>query len=134
MIDALKEIVVLVEKLPNIAIWILAGLLFYKVVVIGSWFGIAKLLIERSYSYLKLKAEEPRAISLKHLLCQVSETRLTDVLKKARRHSEYLHGSDLNWLEDLIDKGRVDYDKKHADALRVFAQQVKPKQEPAEYE
>ena len=106
MIEALKEIVAIIEKLPHMALWILAGLLFYKVVIIGSWFGIAKLLIERTHSYLTRPPipKPPEQMYLDDVLCMVPRQRLIEVLRKIPNLSvyRYIHASHLDWLETAV--------------------------------
>ena len=60
MVDAMKEIMDIIKQMPELAIWVLAGLLFYKVVIIGSWFGIARLVIIKLYDgYSKPRTTAP---------------------------------------------------------------------------
>lgn len=59
MVDALKDIVGILDRLPQYTIWVLCGLLFYKVIIIGSWFSIIRLIINRSYAYLTRAVPEP---------------------------------------------------------------------------
>ncbi len=51
MIEIVKELGELFKLLPETAIWIGAGILIYKIVVIGSIFGVAKLLIIKFHDW-----------------------------------------------------------------------------------
>ena len=51
MNEAIKEVIDLIKSSPDYAVWILCGLFAYKVVVIGSWVTVIKLLINRLYSF-----------------------------------------------------------------------------------
>ena len=51
MLEIIKEAGSILKDLPDLAIWILIGIIFYKVVIIGSIFGIAKLAINRLHDY-----------------------------------------------------------------------------------
>lgn len=103
MIDAIKEITTLIEKLPHMALWILAGVLIYKVIFIGSWFGIAKLLIDRTHSFLT--SPKPHQFYLDDLLCQCPSSRLIDVLKRIPRGNlTMIHASHIDWLKMAIDE------------------------------
>ena len=62
MMDLLNEVMGLVEKMPELATWVLAGLLFYKVVYIGSTFGILRLAINSGFKYLSDRAKEPTVL------------------------------------------------------------------------
>lgn len=52
MIDVLKEVTGLLEKLPELSIWILCGILLYKVFIVGSVLGLIKFAITKLYDYL----------------------------------------------------------------------------------
>lgn len=72
MIDALKEVGELVKQLPELSIWILCGLLLYKVIIVGSWFGIARLLILKGHNLI-LGEHEVKKIRI----CDLSGNMLT---------------------------------------------------------
>lgn len=55
MIEALKELVAMVKDLPEFALWILIGFLFYKLFVIGSIYSVIRLGINKFAEYLKGK-------------------------------------------------------------------------------
>jgi len=65
MVEALKEVMGLVKEMPHYALWILAGLLAYKVIVIGSWVSVIRLALNHIYKILS-KPKEPNI--LKHRL------------------------------------------------------------------
>lgn len=50
--EELKELIDLISKLPELAIWVLVAFWVYKVIVIGSIFGIIKLFIVKLHSWL----------------------------------------------------------------------------------
>ena len=62
MIEALREIVGMVKDLPEFALWILFGYLFYKLFVIGSIYGVIRLGINKYFNYAKGKN---KAVTLK---------------------------------------------------------------------
>lgn len=52
MLEEIKQILSLVKELPHMVMWVLAGLLFYKVSIIGSIYGLIRFGIEKLHSYL----------------------------------------------------------------------------------
>lgn len=51
MIEELKQILLIIKDLPHMVMWVLAGLLLYKVVVVGSVYGVIRLAIIKLYDY-----------------------------------------------------------------------------------
>lgn len=56
--ELIREVLEVVKDLPDLAIWVLIGILFYKVVIVGSIFGIIKMAIEKSYNVFELKRDD----------------------------------------------------------------------------
>ena len=52
MLEIIKEASTLLKDLPDLALYILMGLLFYKVVIIGSIFSFGKLCVSKLHSVL----------------------------------------------------------------------------------
>jgi hypothetical protein len=103
MISEAKELIDLILKLPHMALWILTGVLFYKVVIIGSWFGIARLLIERGYSILT-KPREFQVLGLT-LTAEVGED-LKFALLNIPTSGKYIYAADVQWLRQAIAEKR----------------------------
>lgn len=58
MIEIIKEAGNILKDLPDLAIYILVGILFYKVVIVGSIFGLVKLAINSAKEmYMNPKKE-----------------------------------------------------------------------------
>ena len=49
--DELKLLIELVGQLPTMTLWVLAGFWAYKVIVVGSIYGLIKFCVEKAYSY-----------------------------------------------------------------------------------
>lgn len=47
--DLLERVIGLVKDIPDMAIWVLAGIFLYKTIIVGSIFGILKLLIIKGH-------------------------------------------------------------------------------------
>lgn len=55
MVELMQQLMEIVKGMPQLAIWVLAGILFYKTVIVGSVFGILKLLINKGASVMSQK-------------------------------------------------------------------------------
>jgi hypothetical protein len=50
--DELKELLALVEKLPSLALWVLAMVFAYKALFIGSVYGLIRFTVKSIHDYL----------------------------------------------------------------------------------
>lgn len=50
--DELKELISMVAGLPTVVVWVLVGYLLYKLAVLGSIYGVMRLLIEKAHDWL----------------------------------------------------------------------------------
>lgn len=100
--EELKMLVELINTLPTLAVWVLVLFFCYKIIVIGSVYGLIRFGVEKLHSWLT----SPKAVTynlgqgvitdaLPNLIAQLS--RLKDA-----GHS-YLHESDIAWLAKAID-------------------------------
>lgn len=108
MVELVKELSGLIKDLPEFSIWILLGILFYKVVIVGSWLAILRLLILKCYDLLKpLTEPKPKQVYLGDILCMVSELRLKQILLQIKRPDlDYLHEDDVAWLDKVIKEAK----------------------------
>ena len=88
MLEIIKEAGIILKDLPDLAIYILIGILFYKTVIVGSIFGIAKLIIERAHNVMT----KPKEVVVKY--------DFDDVI--------YKHTGGLKKFKDFI-RGIVDF-------------------------
>lgn len=115
MIDIVKEMAQVIAMLPHIAVWILTGLLIYKVCVIGSIYGVVRLGITKlfdAYTRRLESKEKPQIVdyNIGGLFIRTDGTlkRFIDVVKQAKRESQgpsglnYLHDKDVAWIEDAV--------------------------------
>lgn len=116
MIDEFKQLLVLVEKIPTITLWVLAGFALFKLIVYlsttGSVVFVSKLLIEkihdavtrpRQVSLGRLPIDEETFESLKSLLSGLAHHRHVKSVKEYGI-TAYLHGSDVEWLRQAINE------------------------------
>ena len=112
--DELKILIEMVAELPQMAIWVLVLFFCYKTVVIGSIFGIGKMLIEKIHSVLTTPRHELKIVDIRveldgnvisgglsPLLSQISRMRVHCNLKR-KIDTDYIHGYHTEWLEKAI--------------------------------
>ena len=110
--EELKILVEMVAGLPTMAIWVLIGFFIYKVCVVGSIFGVLRLLILKAHDWLKTPKDKLTKVNIyKDLGGIVIKEHYPELLQQIRRIrntngssyiSEYIHGSDVVWLEQAI--------------------------------
>lgn len=112
--DEMKELINLLTGLPHLALWVIAGFWAYKVVVIGSIYGVIRYVAGRLFDYLQQK--KAREVEYKEIrpmldgICIRGETeRLIAQLHRLRGvgvniASDYIHSQSIDWLRDAIDK------------------------------
>ena len=102
--DELKLLISMVNDLPTLATWVLVGYLIYKITVIGSIYGVIRLLIVKAHDVLvnrrpAIKDGELRCINdatLQLLTVQVER------LRTGTNH--YIHEGDVRKLKTALDK------------------------------
>lgn len=115
--EELKIIMDTVAHLPAMALWVLAGLLLYKIVIIGSIFGVARLFILKAHDWaVKPRQKEIDEAVDKITVCSGSFNHLIVQLKRlvnvrAGVGSEWIHETDVRWLKEAIDE-KMAKDKK----------------------
>lgn len=82
--DELKLLIEMVANLPTLAIWVLVGYLVYKVAVIGSIYGLLRLLIEKTHNWLTVRKTESIGIVLDGVPFDKVEGK-TELLQQLRR-------------------------------------------------
>jgi hypothetical protein len=110
MMDELKELVILIEKLPNVAMWTLLGFAIYKLVtylsVTGSFVFIAKLFIEKVHDAYRLKqTKNPiKEVEIKGQFIVQDGTyqRFMNEISMLKGDGPYIHGYHVDWLHDAI--------------------------------
>jgi hypothetical protein len=109
-LDELKLLVEMVAKLPSMALWVIAFFFAYKVVVVGSIYGVIRLGIERAHSWLttpKVKMVEIRPMLDGMCIGGAVEPLLTQLRRVAGKgtniNSQFVHGCSVEWLREAID-------------------------------
>lgn len=112
--DELRLLIEMVSKLPAMAVWVLVGFYAYKVVIIGSIYGVIRFVAGRLFDWLQQrKAREVEYKEIRPMLdgmCIQAETdKLIAQLHRLRGKgltikSDYIHSQSIDWLRDAIDK------------------------------
>ena len=99
--DELKLLIEMVAGLPSLAVWVLVGYLAYKVVVVGSIYGVIRLLIIKLHDWLT----KPRVVALKIGAKPIDESTAEALNAQIARISSghYFHMSDVQKLREALD-------------------------------
>lgn len=108
--DELKLLIEMVSNLPSLAVWVLAGYLAYKIVVIGSIYGLARFGIEKLHDWLvtrKNRTEEV-ALALEGVVIANNREAFFGQLRRVTNikngsTSPYIHSDTTDWLRAAID-------------------------------
>lgn len=99
--EELKLLIEMVTNLPSLTVWVLAGYLAYKVTVVGSLYGLLRLLIMKLYDWSVTPKvtkfvtgakyiDEDTAVALSAQISRISGT-------------SYIHMNDVEKLKKAID-------------------------------
>ena len=102
MIELIKEAGSVLKELPDIAVYILVGILFYKIAILGSIFGIVKLAINKTHDLLTRPKEVTHRYCLgDYLLDDAAKARFEDLLSEMHKRTnssfKYLYESDFDF-------------------------------------
>lgn len=111
--EELKLLVEMVSNLPSMALWVIAFFFAYKVVVVGSIYGVIRFVAEKLFTWLTTrKAREVEYKEMRPMLdgmCIRAETdKFIAQLNRLRGRgvkidTEYIHSQSVDWLRDAID-------------------------------
>jgi hypothetical protein len=110
--EELKILVGMVADLPQMALWVVALFFTYKVTIVGSIFGVLRLLIIKAHSWLTTPREnivrEVKDSDVDRLTIRDAYPELINQIERLRgvgrgqRDSRYIHTQDVEWLRDAI--------------------------------
>ena len=100
--EELKLLISLVNDLPALATWVLVGYLIYKITVIGSIYGVIRLLIVKMHDVLM---DRKSVVKPSEIPC-IDETVHAALIMQINRlkTTRYIHSSDVQNLANAIDK------------------------------
>lgn len=112
--EELKLLIEMVAQLPAMALWVLVGFYAYKVVIIGSVYGVIRYVTGRLFDWLQQrKAREVEYKEIRPMLDGMCVRDTTDRLiaqihrlrgKGVGIKTDYIHGQSVDWLRDAIDQ------------------------------
>jgi hypothetical protein len=116
--DRMEELRMLLEtvgKLPQMALWVAIGFWAYKVVVVGSVYGVIRFVVSKGHDYLvqrktippEVKRIEVRAMvdgicignAVEPLMAQLHRV----IGRKTGIDTPYVHRDSVDWLREAID-------------------------------
>lgn len=112
MLEELKSLMDVIKDMPHMVMWVLAGLLFYKCVIVGSWFGICKLVILKLHDWLtKPKKEELQigsyCITSDQTVHKFKNVLLPMLVGVKSYGGIYIHESDVDFAVAAIQEKKV---------------------------
>lgn len=110
--EELKILVEMVAGLPAMATWMLAFFFAYKVIVVGSIYGVIRYVCSELFGWLKLRSNQPTLNNAKDELdaCCISQASPLLLIQIQRIKgiksggSLYIHKEDVEWLRQAIDE------------------------------
>ena len=100
--EELKLLISMVNGLPALATWVLVGYLIYKITVVGSIYGVIRLLIVKLHDVLitRKTMAKPGEIPC------IDDTVHAALIAQCNRlkTTRYIHSSDVQNLANAIDK------------------------------
>jgi hypothetical protein len=99
--EELKLLIDMVADLPAMAVWVLVGFLAYKLVVVGSIYGVIRLCIVKFHDW----ATKPRVVSFKVGAKAIDEATAEALNAQIARLNggHYLHMTDVQKLREALD-------------------------------
>jgi len=105
--DELKLLVDMVANLPSMALWVIAAFWGYKVVVIGSVYGVIRLAIVKLHDWLTAKEAAKRVPVPMTLGANMINAETADALRAQMARlgggGGYVHMSDVQRLKTALD-------------------------------
>ena len=100
--EELRLLIDMVANLPTLAVWVLVGYLAYKVAVVGSIYGVIRLLIVKFHDW----ATKPKTVNLKIGAKAIDESTAEALNAQIARvcGGQYCHMSDVQMLREALDE------------------------------
>jgi len=117
MIEVIKEAGAILKDLPEIAVWILLGILFYKITILGSIFGIIKLAINKLHDFSTRERVVKKTMTINDKIITADNTHMVLVdfldnvialnIRESTHKGSYLHRSDIDSIKDAFHEKRA---------------------------
>lgn len=121
--DEMKLLIDMVGKLPQTALWVLLGFFLYKVIYVGSVFGVLKILITKIHDVFIDMSEKSierskieKGLKVIDVVAKMNEITISAEVPKLIKQisrlvntrtdcgSSYIHSRDVEWLKEAIDE------------------------------
>lgn len=111
--EELKTLIAMVKELPDLALWVIALFWAYKVVVIGSIYGVIRFVVEKTHSWLTTPKHTLEVKEIRPMLDGMVITgQLEPLIAQLRRlagkgtsiNTPYIHDRSVDWLREAIDE------------------------------
>ncbi|MDK6079668.1 hypothetical protein [Massilia varians] len=114
--EELRMIVEMVAKLPQTALWVMIGFWAYKVMIVGSIYGVIRFVVSKTHDYLvtrKVVPPEVKQIEVRVLVDGICIGDAVDPLMNQLRRlvgmktgikTTYVHRQSVDWLREAIDE------------------------------
>lgn len=120
MIEIIKELASVLKDLPDMAVYIMAGILFYKVFIIGGSISLAKYAINKLHDYLRTNSDnkvKPKEITTRYDIggrfiksdgtLGLFNQLLDEIQTGVNIDSQYIHKSDVDFLLEAVREKRL---------------------------
>lgn len=107
MIEIIKEAGVILKDLPDLAIWILLGILLYKILFVGSVFALIKIALNKGFGALDNHVNQPKKFTFRGYCMDGSVTEELEsvILNNLRKTGlSFIHREDVNTLKRILAK------------------------------
>jgi hypothetical protein len=102
MIEELKELVNVVNSLPQLALWVAIGFWAYKVIIVGSIYGVIRLAINKGYAAWT----QPKTSDIKSVIDGVTyyfnKDDVVGQLKRVLANTPDRQDESIKWLSEAI--------------------------------
>ena len=115
MIDAFKEMLDMIKHAPEYTMWVLLGILFYKIFIAGSWMMVARLAIVKIHDYFKTPPTKKVEYHFNgHFIDETTRNSFEALISRIKSHkkeldsdsgfynSSYIHSSDIAYLNQAL--------------------------------
>lgn len=111
MMEEIKELLHLIEKIPSLTLWILGGFGVYKLVMYLSTTGaivlISKLAINKGHDYLTRPERKEFRIGELCMHDTVANQLVMTLSTLERKDRGFLYLDDVKWLQDAINEKKL---------------------------
>lgn len=120
--EELKLLVEMVAGLPSMALWVVAFFFAYKVIFIGSVYGVIRFVTEKLYEWGVSERRKEIRPMLDGICIDGTVNGVMDQLKRVAGRgtgfgSQYIHNVSVEWLEAAIDD-KIEKDRQDKQAGR----------------